>query len=113
MVTSMGMAQAFVVLTTFPDPEKARQIGTVLLEKQLIACLTILPPSESLYHWKDKVQHDTESPALLKTDSTRLCALEQEFLSLHPYETPEFIAIPAAYVEKNYTAWLHKCLLQK
>ncbi|MGE9266988.1 MAG: divalent-cation tolerance protein CutA, partial [Verrucomicrobiales bacterium] len=70
------MSEASLILTTFPDEETARQIGTLLLKKQLIACLTLLPPARSLYVWDGEIQDDSEIPAFLKTQPDRLAALE-------------------------------------
>ena len=49
------MSELRVVLCTFPDAAVARQIGTVLVEKQYAACLNLLPAVESIYLWKSKV----------------------------------------------------------
>src|SRR5690606_18071395 len=45
-----------LVFCTFPDREKARQVGTVLVEKQLAACVNLLPSVESIYRWEGKIE---------------------------------------------------------
>ena len=44
-----------LVLVTFPTPEAARQIGTVLVEKQLAACVNLISAVESIYRWQGQV----------------------------------------------------------
>ena len=45
------MNEIRVVLCTFPDEAAARQIGTVLVEKQLAACVNLVRGVESIYRW--------------------------------------------------------------
>jgi periplasmic divalent cation tolerance protein len=37
------MTDMMMVISTFPDIEKARQIGTLLIERQLAACVNLVP----------------------------------------------------------------------
>ena len=46
-----------LVLCTFPDEVQARQIGTSLVEKQLAACVNLLPGVESIYRWNGACQN--------------------------------------------------------
>lgn len=41
------MADVMIVLCTFPDIEQARQIGAALVERQVAACVNLLPGVES------------------------------------------------------------------
>ena len=88
----------WLAITTFPNAEVARQIGTRLVESQLAACVNILPGVESIYAWKGKVEQDSELIGLIKTTAGRWEALEAWIAEHHPYEEPELIAIP---VEKG------------
>jgi periplasmic divalent cation tolerance protein len=36
------MTDVMMVISTFPDIETARQIGTVLIERQLAACVNLV-----------------------------------------------------------------------
>ena len=95
-----------LVISTFPDPEKARQIGTALVEKQLAACVNLLPAVESIYRWKNAVETDTETLALIKTTETAFPALESTLRDLHPYEVPEIIALDITAGSQPYLDWL-------
>jgi periplasmic divalent cation tolerance protein len=104
------MSDVRLVLCTFPDAAEARQIGTVLVEKQYAACVNLLPGLESVYRWKDKVQSDSEALAIIKTSAARLEDLEAELTELHPYDVPEIVALDPAHVSARYAEWLLRSL---
>lgn len=95
-----------MILCTFPNLEEARQIGTVLVERQLAACVNLLPAVESIYWWQGKVEKADEVLAVFKTTAAAFTAFEEALTELHPYEVPEIIAIQPAAVAENYTAWV-------
>jgi periplasmic divalent cation tolerance protein len=43
---------------------------------------------------------------LFKTTRAKLAALEKLMIAQHPYDTPEFIALPLAEGNAKYLAWL-------
>ena len=98
--------EVLVVLCTFPDREKARQIGTVLVERQLAACVNILPSVESIYRWKGELNRDAEALALIKTTVAGYPALEEALAGLHPYDEPEVIALEVAAGSAGYLGWV-------
>lgn len=100
------MSEARIILTTFPSEESARQIGTVFLERQLIACLTFLPAARSLYFWENKVHDEPECLALLKTSCAKLAEIEEIFHELHPYDLPEFVVLSPSQLSASYEKWL-------
>lgn len=100
------MHELRVVLSTFPDGVTARQIGTVLVEKQLAACVNVVPGVESIYRWQGAVESATEVLAVFKTSTAAWPAFEAELSALHPYEVPEIIALEPAAVAGPYAAWL-------
>jgi len=95
-----------IVLCTFPSVETARQIGTALVEKQLAACVNLIPGAESIYRWQGKVESATETLAVFKTSETTYHEFAEELAALHPYEVPEIIAIEPATVAESYAAWV-------
>jgi periplasmic divalent cation tolerance protein len=101
-----------LVLCSFPDLDSARQIGTLLVERQLAACVNLLPGAESIYHWQGKVESASEVVALFKTTEALLPAFEAILSELHPYEVPEIIAVRPDVVAEPYRAWLLESLRQ-
>ena len=95
-----------IVLCTFPDAALARQIGTALVEKQLAACVNLIPGVESVYRWQGKVESAAEVLAVFKTSAAVFPEFENELAALHPYDVPEIVAIEPAAVAETYAAWL-------
>lgn len=91
---------------TFPTIESARQIGTLLVGKQLAACVNLLPKVESIYLWEGKMKHDAEVLAMLKTTQSRFGQLEAAVRELHPYANPEIIALGVTQGSEDYLNWV-------
>ena len=106
------MESVRLVLCSFPDIDSARQIGTLLVERQLAACVNLLPSAESIYHWQGKVESAPEVLALFKTTEALWPEFEQALAQAHPYEVPEIIAIRPDAVAGPYRAWLLESLRQ-
>ena len=106
------MESVRLVLCSFPDIDSARQIGTLLVERQLAACVNLLPSAESIYHWQGKVELAPEVLALFKTTEALWPEFEQALAEAHPYEVPEIIAIRPDAVAGPYRAWLLESLRQ-
>ena len=100
------MSEVLVVLCTFPDEEKARQIGAVLVEKQVAACMNVVPGLRSIYRWEGKVQDEAEALGVIKTTPERYAALEELLCELHPYEVPEVLALPVERGAEAYLQWV-------
>ena len=95
-----------VVLTTFANAEDAAKAVRTLVDEQIIACGTILSGARSIYRWKDAIEDTEESVVLLKTSAERFPALEERLRAIHPYETPEIIALDPTAVSKDYADWV-------
>ena len=104
------MSEVLLVLCTFPDVEKARQIGTVLVEKQLVACVNLLPGVTSIYRWEGKIEEAGETLAIFKTTRAAWVVLEEELAALHPYDVPEIVAIEPAALSAAYAAWVERAV---
>jgi len=78
----------------------------VLVERQLAACVNILPSVESIYRWKGELNRDGEALALIKTTTGGYPALEAALVELHPYEVPEVIALEVTAGSAGYLGWV-------
>jgi len=96
-----------IVFCTFPDLEQARQIGTALVEKQLAACVNLLPGVESIYRWQGAVE-SAEVLAVFKTTRSEFPAFSEALGALHPYEVPEILAIEPSAAAVAYAAWVRE-----
>lgn len=104
------MTDAFVVFTTFATDEDAARVTRVLVEERLIACANLLPGARSIYRWEGKVTDAPEVVVLMKTRKQDWVALMSRLHELHPYETPECVAIRIAAGAPRYMAWLEAAL---
>lgn len=98
--------EVLVVLTTWPDLEKARAAGRALVEEKLAACANIVPGVESIYRWQNAVETSAEVLVILKTTLARYEALEARILELHSYEIPEIVVLRASDGLPRYLRWV-------
>ncbi len=95
-----------IVLCTFPDADSARQIGTSLVEKQLAACVNLVPGIESIYRWQGKIETAGEVLAIFKTTAAAFPAFKEALADLHPYDVPEIVALEPTAVAETYARWV-------
>jgi periplasmic divalent cation tolerance protein len=95
-----------IVLVTAPDLKTARSLAKSALSARLIACANLIPKIESHYWWRGKIESGSEVLLVLKTQKSKLAALEKLMLALHPYDTPEFVVLPLSAGNKKYLDWL-------
>src|SRR6202040_2383951 len=91
-----------VVLVTAPDLKTARTLAKATLQARLIACANLIPKIESHYLWQGKIESGAEVLLVLKTQKSKLAALERLILAKHPYNTPEFLVLPLSTGSKKY-----------
>jgi periplasmic divalent cation tolerance protein len=102
--------QARIVLTTEATLDEANKLGRTLVEERLVACATLLPAVQSIYHWNDQIQSAPETMVLLKTSTDRLAQLEKRLKELHSYRVPEFLVLPVESGSAAYLQWLFGAL---
>jgi periplasmic divalent cation tolerance protein len=95
-----------IILTTLPDAETARRLGTQLVEERLAACVNLLPGVTSLYHWQGKMETASEVMALFKTTADLWPSFEWRLKELHPYDVPEIIVLKPEAVAESYAQWV-------
>ncbi len=100
---SFGM---MVVLCTFPDLEKARELATEIITGELAACVNLIPQVESIYRWEGETKNDPEVLAVFKVSADGFGKLEEAILEKHPYEVPEIVGIDTDKVEGRYLDWV-------
>ncbi len=101
------MADEYViVLTTIGVDVNPATIGMRLVEERLAACVNALPEMDSFFRWHGAVERDQERQLVIKTTVSRLPALEQRLLEMHPYELPEFVVVPVKQGSEAYLKWI-------
>ena len=94
------------VLTTVATTDDAGSLIGALLDRQVVACGTLLPGSRSLYRWEGRLIDEPEVVVLLKTRAGRLEDVREAFTALHPYRVPELLALPVAGGLDKYIGWI-------
>ena len=100
------MEEYLQVSTKNEKKEDAEKIAKTLVEKRLASCVQIVGPIESTYWWKGTVETAEEWLLLIKTRKNLYEELEKATKAMHPYETPEIIAVPIVTGSKDYLEWL-------
>ena len=100
------------ISTTTETKEQAQKIAQYLVEEKLAACVQISGPITSIYRWKGKVEKANEWLCLIKTREKLFAKVESTIKKMHPYETPEIIAVPIVKGSKEYLNWLDDELSQ-
>lgn len=95
-----------LVMTACPDAQTASKLAETLVREGLAGCISVLPPMQSIYTWKGRIETATEHLVLIKSQVSRYSAIQERILALHPYELPEIIAVPIADGLPAYLKWL-------
>jgi periplasmic divalent cation tolerance protein len=104
------VTEALIVFTAFANEADAARVARVLVEERLVACANLLPGARSIYRWQDAVRDEAEVVVLMKTRKQDWTALLSRLHDLHPYQTPECIAVRIAAGAPRYMAWLEEAL---
>ena len=97
-----------LVLITVPDEQTAKRIARSLVEERLAACVNVVPGLLSVYRWEGRVHEDRELLLLAKTKDEALERLTARVRALHPYSTPEVIALPVERGLDHYLSWVEE-----
>lgn len=94
------------IFWTAANREEAKKISRALIEKELVACASILPDVESIYHWKGKVEEKREVKVILKTLISCYNAIQEYIINHGSYEVPEILEIPIDQGNPRYLSWI-------
>jgi periplasmic divalent cation tolerance protein len=105
-----SVTEALIVFTAFANEQDAARVVRTLVEERLIACGNLIPGARSLYRWKGQVADEREVVVLMKSRKQDWAALMSRLSELHPYETPECVAVRIAAGAPKYMEWLETVL---
>ena len=100
------MERMAFVYTTYPSVVEAEQAGRALVERQLAACVNIIPGMISLYAWEGAVERGEEAVMIVKTRAVLTDAVHTAVKEMHSYTTPAILTVPLDQVEAGYLAWM-------
>jgi len=104
------MTDMLLVFTTFANEEDATRVVRALVEERLVACGNLFPGARSIFRWQGAISDEREVVVLMKTRKQDWAALLSRLHELHPYDTPECVAVRMAAVAPKYMAWLEAAL---
>jgi periplasmic divalent cation tolerance protein len=100
------MTDKKLVLTTCGSQPEARRIAHALVERQLAACVNIVPRIASVYRWQGKIETAEESLLVIKTTAAAFERLREVLGELHSYQVPECIEIGIEDGSAAYLEWI-------
>ncbi len=100
------MSESIVVITTTETQKDGEWLAHLLVERELAACVQVLPQMTSIYRWQDHVERAAETLLLIKTTRELYGAVEAAIKTHHHYQTPEIIALPIEAGSADYLTWL-------
>jgi periplasmic divalent cation tolerance protein len=100
------MTDKRLVLSTVGSEAEARKIANALVERNLAACVNVIPQIESIYRWQGKVESSREWLLLIKTTAEKFGGLRDAIRELHSYDLPECIAVAVDDGSPDYLQWI-------
>ncbi len=96
-----------VVLSNI-SPEHSEDLAKLLVERDLAACVNIVPKLVSFYKWEGKLCRDEECTLIIKTHIDKVQAVKVAIQEHHPYDMPEILSLKTVTEEcdKNYLSWV-------
>lgn len=76
---------------TVSDLEGGERIAKVLVTEKLAVCVNVIPSISSTYRFKGKIEKESESIMVIKTDETLKQRLTVRIKELHSYDVPEIL----------------------
>lgn len=104
------MVNFIYVQWTAAHLDEAREISAKLLEKELIACSSIVPLVESWFEWKGELQQESEVKVVMKTIEPHYPAIEKLIVKMHTYEVPEVCSFAVLDGYDKYLGWIEKAV---
>lgn len=99
-------AEVRVVLVTAPDRAAGEKLARELVTRRVAACVNVVDGVTSIYRWQGAIEEAREVLLIAKTTAARYVEFERAVVELHPYDTPECVALRPEHVAAKYRAWL-------
>lgn len=94
-----------LVWSSFPNEPVAVSIAKTLVSERLAACVHVAPKGRSYYLWKSCLHAEEEWLLMIKTPARLYDHLEKRLCALHPYDTPEILAVSTCRELPAYLSW--------
>ncbi len=95
-----------LVYMTAENPDEARRISDMLIEKRLAACCNIFETMQSVFWWEGAAQSERETAFIAKTTTDRFAELRDAVLDAHSYDVPCIVALPLVDGNPEFLDWI-------
>jgi periplasmic divalent cation tolerance protein len=95
--------RCWVAYSTVDSHGRATALAHRLVDEQLVACVNIVGPVESVYRWQGKVEQTKEWMLMMKCSESQCEELKRALPRLHGYE---LILLPIADGHAPYLDWI-------
>jgi periplasmic divalent cation tolerance protein len=97
--------ELMILTTTFPDRATAERVTEFLVDGGLAVCGQVGADLVSFYRGDGQLSRATEVAVVLKVLPDRFDLCVGELKLQHPYDIPQIVAWPSAFVSREYLAW--------
>ena len=97
-----------IVFTAINELDKAEELITEMLEKDLIISGTIFPEVKLFFKWDGKINIDDEIKIMIKAREENYAKIEEYIQNNHPYLFPELVKIPVTTGSEKFKTFLSK-----
>lgn len=104
------MTDKIVVLSACDSEENATVLARTLVERNLAACVNIVPGARSIYRWQGSMEDSAEWLLVIKSRRDLFDQLRDVIATAHSYEVPEVIALPVVDGSEAYLSWIDRSL---
>ena len=103
MESSEKLCWVYMTAGTF---EEARNIGKILVEKNLVACINLIENMTSIYKWEEKLEEGQEVVMIAKTRKKLMSKLIETVNFHHSYECPCILDLPIQGGSPEFLTWI-------
>ena len=86
--------------------EEAKNIGHILVENNLAACVNLFENMISIYKWEEKLEEGQEVVMIAKTRETLMPKLIETVNSHHSYDCPCILELPIQGGNPEFLSWI-------
>ena len=93
------------VTTTVGSLAEAQALAREIIAQRLAACVQLEPGLVSFYRWAGRQHEEPEVRLVIKTLPRCEHGLQECFAHHHPYDLPQFLAVPMR-ASQAYATWV-------
>ena len=94
------------VYMTAGSLEEAKNIGQLLVEQNLVACVNLLENMTSIYKWENKLEEGQEVVMIAKTRKKLMPKLIEAVNSRHSYDCACILELPIQGGNPEFLSWI-------